>query len=276
MKKLSILIACFIFICTGNAFAELLPKHVLKVGPEISYIRYKEPNVFGNQDIEEKGFMYGISASYTYHSRQSVLMLGWEGIFSYGEVDYDGALLPTGTPVTIDNIPDYIIELRGLIGIDAPVKASYITVYTGIGYRYLNDDAHEESSAGYERESNYFYSPIGLKITTPLGNDWSFGATAEADLFWKGTQESHFEDLDPGLHKVENDQDFNTGYGLRGSMSFQKKLNNLWIEIEPFIRYWHIKESDTEVLKFNGTPFAIVWEPRNHSTQYGVMLLIAF
>lgn len=107
-----------------------------------------------------------------------------------------------------------------------------------------------------------------------MENDWTFGATAEGDIFWDGTQESHFSDLDLGLNDVKNDQD--KGYGLRGSVSFWKKLNNLWIGIEPFIRYWHIKESDTEVLKFNGTPIAVVVEPRNHSTQYGVMLLIAF
>jgi len=268
MKKLSVLIACFIFIGTGNVFAELLPEHIFKVGPEISYIRYKEPNI-----MEEKGVMYGISTSYAYHSRQNILMLGLEGVFSYGKVDYDGATV-IGTPVTIDNIPDYMLEFRGLIGIDLPVKASYITVYTGIGYRYLNDDFHEESSGGYERESNYLYSPIGLKITAPLGNDWSFGATAEGDIFWNGTQKSHVEDIDNGFNTVANDQD--KGYGLRGSVSFQKKLNTLWIEIEPFIRYWNIKQSDPEVLKFNGIPIAVIAEPRNHSTQYGVMLLIAF
>ena len=268
MKRLSVLIICFMFISTGSVFAEGLPQHIFKVGPEISYIKYKEPNV-----MEEKGVMYGISTSYTYHSRQNILMLGLEGIFSYGEVDYDGATV-IGTPVTIDNIPDYMLEFRGLIGIDLPVKASYITVYTGIGYRYLNDDTHEKSSGGYERESNYLYSPIGLKITAPLGNAWSFGATAEGDIFWDGKQKSHTSDVDSGLNDVENDQD--KGYGLRGSVSFQKKLNNLWIEIEPFIRYWNIKQSDPEVLKFNGTPLIEVVEPRNHSTQYGVMLLVAF
>ncbi len=268
MKKLSVLIICFMFISTGSVFAEVLKEHIFKVGPEISYIKYKEPGL-----MEEEGVMYGISASYTYHSNQNLLMLGIEGIFSYGEVDYDGEL-STGTPFTVENIPDYMLEFRGLIGIDLPVKASYITVYTGIGYRYLNDDFHEESSGGYERESNYLYSPIGLKITAPLGNDWSFGATAEGDIFWDGKQESHVSDVDSGLNDVENDQD--KGYGLRGSVSFQKKLNNLWIEIEPFIRYWNIKQSDPEVLKFNGIPIAVIAEPRNHSTQYGVMLLIAF
>jgi len=268
MKKLSILIACFIFIGTGNVFAELLPEHIFKVGPEISYIKYKEPGL-----MEDKGVMYGISASYTYHNKQNMLMLGLEGIGSYGEVDYEGATI-IGTPVTVENIPDYLFEFRGLIGTDFPVKASYITFYTGIGYRYLNDDSHEKSAGGYERESNYLYSPMGLKIIAPLEKDWSFGATAEFDIFWNGTQKSHVEDIDNGFNTVENDQD--KGYGLRGSVSFQKKLNNLWIEIEPFIRYWNIEQSDPEVLKFNGIPVVNVVEPKNHSTELGVMLLIAF
>jgi hypothetical protein len=266
MKKLSILIICFMFISTGSVFAEVLKEHILKVGPEISYIKYKEPGL-----MEEKGVMYGISASYTYHRKQSMLMLGWEGIFSYGKLDYDGATL-IGTPLTVDNIPNYLYELRGLVGIDLPVKASYITAFTGIGYRYLNDDISKESAGGYDREANYLYSPIGLKLTSPLGNDWSFGATAEFDIFWDGTQKSHLSDVDSDLNDLKNDQD--KGYGFRGSVSFQKKLNYFWIEIEPFIRYWNIKQSDSEVLKFNGIPQFNVVEPRNHSTELGVMLLI--
>jgi hypothetical protein len=200
-----------------------------------------------------------------------MLMLGWEGIFSYGKLDYDGATL-IGTQLNVDNIPNYLYELRGLIGIDLPVKASYITAFTGIGYRYLNDNISKESAGGYDRESNYLYSPIGMKLTAPLENDWSFGATAEFDIFWDGTQKSHLSDVDSDFNDLKNDQD--KGYGFRGSVNFQKKLNYFWIEIEPFIRYWNIKQSDSEVLKLNGIPQFDVVEPRNHSTEFGIMLLI--
>jgi hypothetical protein len=267
MKKLSILIAaCFLFISTESVFAVELKEHIFKIGPEISYIKYKEPGF-----MEEKGITYGLSASYTYHSKQSILMLGWEGIFNYGKLDYDGETFE-GTSVDIDNIPNYLYEMRALIGIDLPVKASYVTVFTGIGYRYLDDDISKESANGYDRESNYLYSPVGMKLTTPLANNWTFGATAEFDIFWDGTQKSHLSNVDSDFNDLKNDQD--NGYGLRGSVSFQKKLKNLWIEIQPFIRYWNIKQSDPEVLKFNGIPIGNAVEPKNHSTQVGVMLLI--
>lgn len=278
MKKLSIIIICFFFISTENAFAEILSKHIFKVGPEISYLRYKEPG-----HMKEQGLMYGISASYSYHNMRNLLMVGIEGKASYGELDYKGATI-IGTPLNIDNVPDYMLEFRGLIGLDLPIKSSYLTPYIGIGYRYLNDDTHEKYSGGYEREANYFYSPVGFKILVPVEEEWSFkstiqkgwtfGVTAEFDVFWDGTQKSHLEDLTSSLKTIENDQD--NGYGLRGSITLQKKLNNLWIGIEPFIKYWHIKASDPEVLKIEGLGPIKIIEPRNYSTELGAMLLIVF
>ncbi|PIV41068.1 MAG: hypothetical protein COS27_10960 [Nitrospirae bacterium CG02_land_8_20_14_3_00_41_53] len=61
-------------------------------------------------------------------------MLKAEGRLSYGWVDYSNS-------GTMDDIDDYIWELRGLGGYDFSVlKASILTPYIGIGYRYLNDD----------------------------------------------------------------------------------------------------------------------------------------
>jgi hypothetical protein len=82
MKKLSILIAaCFIFISTESISAEALKEHVLKVGPEISYIKYKEPGL-----MEEKGVMYGISASYTYHKEAKYADAGMGGYIQLWKV----------------------------------------------------------------------------------------------------------------------------------------------------------------------------------------------
>jgi len=219
--------------------------------------------------MKENGWMYGIVGSYTYHDK---LLLKAEGRLSYGWVDYSNS-------GTMDDIDDYIWELRGLGGYDFSVlKASILTPYIGIGYRYLNDDMSGRVSStgayGYERESNYIYSPIGVRFITDLKNGWSFGAMAEYDIFWWGKQISHLSDVDPGYNDPKNRQ--TRGYGLRGSVELQKKVKKVDFAIEPFIRYWNIKESKHTDWTWYGVKIGEVYEPKNHSTEYGINLLVRF
>lgn len=265
-KLIAIVTVCIMFVGVKNSFAEQLQKHTWELGPEVSYIEYKEPEL-----MKEKGLMYGIVGSYTYHDK---LMLKTEARFSSGQVDYSSPI--SGT---VDDINDYILELRGLGGYDFPVsETSFLTPYTGIGYRYLNDDMAGKISSigapGYERESNYIYSPIGVKFIADLKNGWSTGATAEYDIFWWGKQISHMSDVDPGCNDVRNRQ--TSGYGLRGSVELQKKVKTVAFAIEPFIRYWNIKESRHEDLTWYGAKIDELYEPKNHSTEYGINLIVRF
>jgi hypothetical protein len=85
MKKVLVLTICFTFAGMGSVSAQLeLKKHTFELGTEISYIKYEEPDV-----MEDKGMMYGLVGSYTYHDK---VMLKAEGKGSWGEVDYDGEL----------------------------------------------------------------------------------------------------------------------------------------------------------------------------------------
>lgn len=274
MRKILAVTLCFTFIGLGSVLAQAeLPKHSVELGPEISYIKYKEPGV-----MEEKGMMYGIAGSYTYRgwvSPAPETMDEWmfkvDGRFSYGQVDYENS-------GTLDNIDDYILEFRGLGGYDFSVfTASTLTPYIGIGYRYLNDDMSGMTTStgalGYERESNYLYSPIGVEITTPLENGWSIGATAEYDIFWWGKQKSRIGSLPGYSNDLENKQ--NRGYGIRGSVKFQKKGEKLDFVIEPFIRYWNIKKSDDDHVTYYGIP-GVGYEPKNNSTEIGCRLAVKF
>jgi hypothetical protein len=229
--------------------------------------------------MKEKGMMYGFLGTYTYRGwaipapeTLDKWMFKVEGRFSFGEVDYKNS-------GTIDNIDDYMLEFRGLGGYDfSLLKTSTITPYIGIGYRYLNDDMSGKISStgayGYERESNYFYSPIGIEIITPLENGWFVGGILEYDIFWWGKQKSHLSDVDPGYNDPENDQE--RGYGLRGSIKLQKKGEKLDFVIEPFIRYWNIKRSKYADLTYYGVLTGYAYEPKNRSTEFGVKLAVRF
>ncbi|MBU4343239.1 MAG: autotransporter outer membrane beta-barrel domain-containing protein [Candidatus Omnitrophica bacterium] len=249
-----------------NSFAGPIKEHTWELGTEVSHIKYEEPGV-----MEDEGIMYGIFGSYTYRNNY---MLKAEGKYSYGQVDYEGSL-SDGTPYTLNDIDDFMLEFRGLGGYDFSVlKATILTPYIGFGYRYLNDDT-SFNIYGYERESNYYYTPIGIQTMTPLTNGWSVGLTVEYDYFWKGVQKTHLDDLNPLYNTLENDQ--KDGYGCRGSIKFQKEGDSIDFAIEPFIRYWDIDESELSAITVGGTyVVAYGYEPANESTEFGIKFAAKF
>jgi len=266
MKRILAFIMCFMFVGIGTIFAEPLKTHTFELKPEISYIVYKEPEV-----MKEKGIMYGLVGSYAYHK---VVMLKAEARGSYGKLDYDGSTWG-GTPLTIKHIPDYMLEFRGLAGFDLSASKNLtITPYTGIGYRYLNDNSHKKYFAGYERESNYIYSPIGIEFIINFETGWSLKEITEYDYFCWGKQKSHLSDVDPGFNDASNRQ--KKGFGLRGSITLQKKGKIVDVEVGPFIRYWNIKESKTDILTYYGIPIGYGIEPKNKSTEIGINCAVKF
>ena len=128
----------------------------------------------------------------------------------------------------------------------------------------MNDDASFDPS-GYERESNYLYIPLGYQFDSSHKVGWSFGATAEFDLFLWGRQRTHWSDFNPVLPDIDYRQ--NSGYGYRVSLRFQHKSKDAIFTIEPFFRYWDIDKSEVEL----GT-----LEPANETLEYGIKLIWRF
>ena len=96
-----------------------------------------------------------------------------------------------------------------------------------------------EGPFAYEREVEYLYTPIGIKTICSLSDNWTWGISAEYDLFLGGEVKSHLSDLFGGLNDPEVDQDFGDGYGLRVSLYFDLALaNNSALSIEPYFIYW--------------------------------------
>ncbi len=248
-----------------------LRRNAFEIGPELYSFKYEEPGL-----MEEKGIFRGGAFAYTYRewvpkspgqslSSDKKRMARLEGRFAFGEVDYDGALM-NGTPYTIDGIDDFAVEGRFLCGADWLGSNTLNTLYMGLGYRYLNDDPSFDP-VFYERESNYYYIPIGYEIDTNLRAGWSLAGRVEFDYLLWGMQESHFSDVAPSLPDFENDQD--SGYGYRASVKLQYKSTNVNFAIEPFFRYWDIDKSEVVY------PYA-VWEPENKTTEFGIQLIWMF
>ena len=246
------------------------------IGPEIYSFKYEEPAFLGFPGIKEEGIFYGLRFGFTFRdwvpasskksSSDGGAMLRAEGRFAFGQVDYDGSLMD-GTPYTVDNIDDFTFEGRLLLGADMLLGDSLNTLYAGIGYRYLNDDSSFDP-AGYERESNYLYVPLGYQFDSSHKAGWSLGFGAEFDFFLIGEQKSYFSKF--GFNDVYNRQ--SSGYGYRASVRLQQKSKYTIFAIEPFYRYWDIDDSEVEY-----DPWGIGWiEPANETSEIGIQLIWIF
>lgn len=249
-------------------------------GSELSWFNYEEPNF-----MEEDGILYSFFGGYTHRTHENAKVGSLSEMFSngnninvfevdarvgFGNVDYES--VSTGS---VDNVDDFIFELRGVAGYDFPVaEDSRITPYIGFGYRYLNDDSAGKTTStgasGYERESNYFYIPVGVEVATELENDWSLSASVEYDFFVTGKQESHLGDAIAGLSTIENDQD--DGFGVRGSVKVTKKMEKFDVFIEPYVRYWKVDDSEVAPITFSGVLVGFGQEPENNSVETGARI----
>jgi hypothetical protein len=246
----------------------LLKRIVYEIGPEFYSFEYEEPGY-----MKEEGIFYGVALSATYRgwvpnsSKQALsdnkMMVRGEGRFAFGQVDYDGGRIDPETgeeyPLTIKDIDDFAMEGRLLLGPEWLSSNILSTLYAGIGYRYLNDDSSSDPY-GYERESNYYYVPIGFEIDTNLQAGWSLAGGIEYDYFLWGLQRSHLGVI------VENQQ--NSGYGYRAAIKLQKKSKDVNFVIEPFLRYWDIDDSEIE--------YGSLMEPANETMEYGIQLILMF
>lgn len=219
------------------------------VGPEVSYLSYREKSLPFGRDIitvKEDGVMYGVHGTIEYKDK---MYLAADGRYSFGQVDYSGS-------GTVDGISDYIYELRGLIGI--PIQK--VVIYSGFGYRYLNDDASgkvtSDGSLSYLRESNYSYVPIGIKVWKLQG---------EVDVLVNGTQVSHLNDVDEFLPLLKHKQ--TSGAGIKLSVDFSRVFGRLDVHFTPFMRWWKVQESNVQ----DG-----FIEPRNTSFEIGGQISVKF
>ena len=267
MKKITTYLAVlFIFGGVGTCYGDQARTHSWTVGSQISYIEYNEPDI-----MKEKGIMYGVAGAYTYNKG---LVLKAEGVFSYGNVDYTSS-----NSGSMNNINDYLFEIRALGGYELKISNTFnITPFFGFGYRYLRDDTSGMSTTtgarGYLRESNYYYSPIGMKFLFIMDKGWSIDTILEYDYFWQGKQKSYLSTAFSSYNDLENTQ--NRGYGLRASVAFKKKSQNVEYIFEPFIKYWNIDRSDLSTVTYSGVIVGYGYEPRNTSTEIGLLFAVGF
>ena len=262
---------------SGSAGVKL-KKHQFEFGPEIFSYHYKEPSL----TVDIKGTMYGFYGLYEFRPDKNsnivddvLNMYKLDARFAYGLVDYSSD--PSGKS---NNIDDYSVEFRGAAGYDFFITPkTLITPSAGLGFRYLYDGGSGTKTDlgffGYDRVSHYLYAPFGFDFLNQPNNNWQLGFNLEADLLLWGRQDSYLSDVNSTLYgDLRNRQ--RKGFGLRGALKLIKKTETVNFIFEPFIRYWHIKSSDTSVAISNGGFRVAGLEPDNNTTEFGVKLGVQY
>ncbi|MDR3450671.1 MAG: hypothetical protein P4M15_13175 [Alphaproteobacteria bacterium] len=247
-----------------------------QLGVEASNYHYQEhTDSADHQFMRQNGIKAGLVASATETFSYGMFLSG-EFRFAYSKNSYFSD--PTGR---IDrDADDYLGEGRLLFGKDFVVSGEYVpaydfTPYTGLGLRDLFNNSNGvvvNNSAGYRRNSEYLYLPVGLTQRFPVSNDARLSVNAEYDQLLQGMQSSYSNDATFNEPNVINNQ--RHGFGLRGSIMYEGKN---W-SFGPFGEYWNINASDYSI--YNGSDCAPYYcalsEPHNQTWEYGAELRYRF
>ena len=229
--------------------------------------------------------MYGYDAQYAYRPAVpslfnnpivSVYML--QGRYAGSrDLEYKGSGITKGKHDDVD-------EFRGLIGKDYFMGQEFlVTPYVGLGYRYLLDRGNGQLTNtgywGYDRKSHYYYVPVGADVVIKMTNKWEIDPNLEYDIFIQGLQKSFMSDGDQfsGLNISDVTNHQNHGYGLRGAIKFLWHGSIVDYYVEPYIRYWNVRQSKLSPFIINGSPTGLyLVEPENNTVEVGTRLGIKF
>jgi len=273
---------------TQKSFLQRI-KHEVNLGPDVSYITYREPGI-----MKERGWFYGIAGEgYLKYPLNNCwnLATGLEAKYAWSRVDYS-----SDESGDMDGIKDRLFEVRLLLGAEwLPYKNISFMPYVGFGYRKLTDDSSGKETdlgaSGYKRTIRYFYVPIGISGVYYINPNWKIKGYAEYDYFIRGKVKSYLSDVDPTRRKIKSSTSYepidptptptlyedikNTqddGYGIRAGVSIVRNFKSFELSGGLYVKYWKIDESDISYDSLGNE-----WvEPKNHSTETGAMLRISF
>lgn len=252
--KSSILGLFCCFLAKINLFA--FEDNKKELGLYFSTKIYEERHPIDNSFfMSQDGWMLGlIGNNETY---EDDFYSGYKYQIGYGKVDYTSA--GTGT---MSGIPDYQLEGTGYLGLPIDVSNNRLTLFSGLGFRYLlNASGLKQSStghSGYDRESRYAYIPFGLNYEFNSFNESYWELRGEYLYFLYGQQTSYLSQVSSGHNDITNDQEDGSGIKLRAKFHFDDKS-----AFEGYTDFWDIADSKLDV---SGN----FMEPRNTTSETGI------
>jgi len=241
-----------------------------EIGVSASYYNYQEHDA----GVTEQGAKGAVDYSGTYHFKNNVFVRT-ELKYANGPAHYSSA---SGTKTN----PNFYYEARALIGYDTNLRTFDLSMFTGFGYRYLEDKSAgltSTGSIGYNRQSQYFYIPVGIIHRMHLASPSDrLTTTFEFDYLVYGHEKSTLSDLvgNDGITRFDDaNSNQRNGYALRVS-SFYETRN--W-SIGPYFTFWNVGQSSISsptiaVGGFSTTEQLV--EPHNNTIEAGVRAAVRF
>jgi hypothetical protein len=180
------------------------------------------------------------------------------------------------------SVPKYYYNGKIAVGADWAYRGGIISPYIGFGYRFLNQTGGGlTTSTGavmYDRQSTYFYIPVGLKQRSLSAGGGILESALELDYLVLGNQFSGLSVMNNFGYTNSNDVNNRqtSGYGLNAS--FMYKRPDGW-SLGPYWKYWNISSSDlaTRTYKYGGTSYTTSpYEPANTTEEFGFKALYQF
>lgn len=257
-------------------------KHRFDAKWGFSNYHYDEPDV-----MKQKGFMNWVGGEYIYRpGPEDDLYSNYINTYM-ADINYrwgsDLVYAARGSQEgsVMSPVKDYVLEMRGKIGREYTLDQFDVLVYSGFGYRYMNDMNKPQTSnqgyLSYGREATYYYLPIGVELFTRIDRGLEYTLKGEYDWFLYGQTISHSSDMDwaGGGPSEDTTHNQHKGYGFKGSLEIAKKSESFDFVIEPFVEYWNISGSDVSNSLQLGS-YVDIYEPPNYTIESGVKLGVQF
>jgi len=235
-------------------------------GIQGSYYSYNE----AAPDVKLKGEEVGVTADATVVFANHMFDTA-DVRFAYGRADYSSH---TGTSKNHENT---IAEVRDIVGQDFIYNNYVLSPYIGVGFRDLYSDDRGITTlgfAGYRRESQYLYIPIGVKPEIRIDHSDRLDFDLEYDYLAQGWQTSHLGDTGNGDPTIHNSQ--SNGIGFRGDAMW---TTGTWA-FGPFVNYWNVNNSTGKIFHSPGSscggPTCVGTEPHNMTIEGGLQLQYHF
>ena len=223
---------------------------------ELEHFRWKEDI---SPSVTETGPMLGLGIRWR-QDRPARLGFGFESRVYGGSVDYDGALLFTGEPLTgTTRYGGWRNELQARYQFVSSPGAAVL----GVGYDYwnrqLSADQHEEYGVGYVR--------LGIDVDTRERRGWFAGAGVKYPFFVD--ENAHFPDL--GFVP-------NTHLRPEGEVSVYAELGHRFTahwSLAGYYDSYRFGESDA-VLVTDGLTTEAFFQPKSSVDSFGLRLRYSF
>ena len=262
--------------------AALAPAHAESLVSD--YLRTRDAQALGltlsSYSYQEPSVSVGITAINYGLEYQKTSLLS-DGRFLIAGIDYATGTDRYSGSGTLD-IPRYYYNGKIAIGADWSYRSGIISPYIGLGYRFLSETGGGlRTSTGavmYDRQSTYFYIPVGLKQRSLSAGGGVLESTLELDYLVSGNQFSGLSIMNSFGYTSSTDVNNRqtSGYGLNAS--FMYKRPDGW-SLGPYWKYWNISKSDlsTWTYKSGGTSYtSSVYEPTNTTEEFGFKALYQF